>query len=256
MVKLSIIIPAHNEEKRIKETLISYTKFFNLKLKNDYELIVIPNACKDKTVELVKEFSKKHSTLKYKELIPGGKGLALVEGFKIAKGNFIGFIDADNSTSSDEFHKLMQIINGYDGAIASRWMKESIVDVKQPVLRLIAGRVFNFIVRFLLGMRFQDTQCGAKLFKNEAIKNIYPKLGITKWAFDIDLIYLMKRNNYKIKEIPIRWRDTIGSQLNIPRASFEMFLALIRLRLIYSPFSFIVKAYDLLPEFIKIHHKL
>ncbi|MEK6951728.1 MAG: dolichyl-phosphate beta-glucosyltransferase [Nanoarchaeota archaeon] len=256
MVKLSIIIPAHNEEERILKTLKDYAAFFDIKLKKNYELIVIPNACKDNTTKIVAEFSKKQHRVKYKELKEAGKGIALIEGFKIANGSLIGFVDADNSTSPKEFNKLMEAINSYDGAIASRWMKNSIVDIKQPLQRVIAGRVFNFLIRFTLGLNFHDTQCGAKLFKKEAIKKVYTKLGITKWAFDIDLLYLFKRNGYTIKEVPIKWADTISSKLKIPKASFEMFLALIRLRLIYSPLNFIVKAYDALPESIKIHHRL
>lgn len=256
MVKLSIIIPAHNEGKRITDTLKEYTLFFNSKMKGNYELFVIPNGCTDNTVKIVSDFSKKNNSVNYKELKIGGKGIALIEGFKIAQGNYIGFVDADNSTNPEEFYKLVQNISGYDGAIASRWMKDSIANIKQPIPRIIAGRVFNFLIRALLGLKFTDSQCGSKVFKKEAIKKIYPKLGITKWAFDIDLLYLMKINKYKIKEVPIKWQDTIGSQLNIPRASFEMFLALIKLRLIYSKFNFIVKAYDLLPEKIKIHHRL
>ena len=81
-------------------------------------------------------------------------------------------------------------------------------------------------------------------------------MGITKWAFDIDLLYLMKRNNFKIKEVATEWKEPGNSHLNLVKATIEMFLALMRLRLIYSPFRFVVAAYDALPEKIKIHHKL
>ncbi|MEK6934312.1 MAG: dolichyl-phosphate beta-glucosyltransferase [Nanoarchaeota archaeon] len=256
MVKLSIIIPAHNEENRIKKTLQEYIKFFNSKLKNNYEILIIPNGCTDNTVKIIKDLSKKYKTIKYKELIKGDKGLALITGFKLVNSDLIGFIDADNSTNAEEFYKLVKNINNYDCVIASRWMKNSVVNIKQPILRIVAGRVFNFLVKSLLGLMYHDTQCGAKLFKRQAIKKIYQNLGITKYAFDIDLLYLLKLNGYKIKEIPIKWSDTLGSTLNVPKASFEMFLAIIRLRLIYSNLNFIVKAYDLLPERIKIHHRL
>lgn len=255
-MKLSIIIPAHNEENRIINTLEAYTKFFDSKLKKDYELFIIPNGCEDNTIKVVSEFSKKHKSIKYKELIPGGKGKALKEGFRIVQGNIIGFVDADNSTNPEEFYKLIENIDGFSAAIASRWMKTSEVDIRQPIMRIIAGRMFNLLVRFFLGLNFYDTQCGAKIFKKEAIKKVYKNLGITKWAFDIDLLYQIKRKGYSIKEVPIRWNDTVGSSLNIPKASLEMFLAIIRLRLIYSPFAFIIRAYDLLPIRIKIHHRL
>src|SRR3989344_689235 len=135
MASLSIIIPAHNEETRIIKTLTEYTNFFDSKMKNNYELLVIPNGCTDNTIKLVSDFSKKHDSVKYKILIPGGKGIALIEGFKLAKKDIIGFTDADNSTNPKEFYKLVQNIDSHDCAIASRWMKDSVVNIKQPLPR-------------------------------------------------------------------------------------------------------------------------
>ena len=253
-MKLSIIIPAHNEEKRISKTLSSYLTFFSSKLK-DFEIIVVVNNTKDNTLKVVKSFkNKKIRCLNFKETI--GKGGAIIEGFKIGKGNYLGYVDADMSTPPESFYDLFKKINNYDGIIASRWIKGAEVFPKQSFLRRIASRSFNLMMKFLFLMPYHDTQTGAKLFKKEAVKKVIDKLDITKWAFDIDLLYNLRKNNFKIKEIPTVWHDNPGSQLKIFKAVPEMFLALIRLRLIYSRFKFIVKLYDKLPEWLKIHHKL
>lgn len=243
-MKLSIIIPAYNEETRIAKTLENYTSFFNKTLK-DYEIIVVLNGCVDNTFEIVSKISKKNKTLnvlEFKEKI--GKGSAIKQGFKIAKGDLIGFVDADSSTSPEEFLKLYNNISDYDGIIASRWMKGSVISKKQPFLRIIFGRVFNFIVNILFGFHYKDTQCGAKLFKKNAVEKIIDNIGLTKWAFDIDVLYLMKRNKFRIIEFPTTWGDSPESKLKLWKTVKQMALSVVRLRLYYSPFKFIAKAID------------
>lgn len=252
-MKLSIVIPAYNEEARIENTLNAYHPFFEKIYRNQFEIIVVMNGCKDNTLGVVKDFSNQHKQVKYlfiKE--PIGKGGAIIEGFKSAKGDLVGFTDADNSTPPESFNELIKNINGYDCIISSRWIKDAIVEPKQPLKRRIASRLFNILVRSMFGIKVRDTQCGAKLLKKEAIKKI--NIGITRWAFDVDLLYQLKRNNLNIKEIPTIWRDVYGSKLNIPKTSTEMFFALIRLRLVYSPFKGLIKVYDKMPEGLKIHH--
>ncbi len=256
MKKLSIIIPAYNEEKRIGNTLSSYLKFFSKNLK-DFEIIVVLNGCSDKTISVVKSFIKKDKRLKhlnFKDKI--GKGGAIIEGFKAAKGSLIGFVDADLSTNPDSFYDLVLKIKDHDGVIASRWIKGSRVYPKQSILRRTAGRGFNILMRSLFFMNYRDTQTGAKLFKKEVIKKVVKRLGITKWAFDVDLLYQMKKHHFNIIEIPTIWHDKPGSRLKIFKAVPEMFLGLIRLRLVYSKFKFIIDYYDKLPEWLKIHKKL
>ena len=255
-MKLSIIIPAHNEEKRISKTLEDYAFFFRKKFKKEFEIIVVLNGCIDNTLGVVKKFQKKYPSIRYLDFKQSGKGFAIIEGFKTAKGDLMGFADADGSTNAEAFNDLILKINPYDGIIASRYMKGSVVNPKQPIKRRIASRIFNFIVRVLFGLKTGDTQCGAKLFRKEAIKKMLPKLGITKWAFDVDLLYQIKRESFRTKEIPTVWKDCLGSRLNIRKATIEMFLSLARLRLIYSPFKFIVRFYDLFSNSMKIHGRM
>jgi len=250
MEKISIIIPAYNEEKRIKETLDSNLKFFKAIKKNkilDFEIIAVVNGSTDKTLEIVKELAKKNKELKYLNLKRGAKGYAVIEGFKEAlKGNsnLIGFKDADMATSPEAFYELVKKINNYDGIIASRYVKGSIIAPKPTSERIFASRIFNFMIRIILGLRFKDTQCGAKLFKRKTLEKTIPRLTFSQLAFDVEILYIMKKLGFKIKEIPTRWSDKEYSKVNFAKSGPVMFLAIVRLRILNSPFKSLIKFYD------------
>ena len=164
---ISLIIPAHNEEDRIKKTLEIYEKFLAEKRAEkeikDFEIIVVINNSKDNTKEIVERFSKKYPKIKYLDFEQGGKGFAIIEGFKEAvKGNskLIGFIDADGATPPEAFYDLIKKIKNYDGIIADRWHKKSKILPKQSLFRRFISRGYNLIVRSLFLLPFRDTQCG------------------------------------------------------------------------------------------------
>ena len=215
MPKLSIVIPAYNEEKRISKTLDEYCKFFNKIYKDNFEIRIILNGCKDNTLDVVRNTAKMYKQIKYTDIKEAiGKGGSVIEGFKQAEGELIGFVDADNSTKAEYFYDLVKNINEYDCAIASRWIEGAKVNPPQPLKRRIASRTFNALVRILFNINVYDSQCGAKLFKKQAIKEIIPSLGITRWAFDVDLLYQLKKRKRTILEIPTIWSDTLGSNLD------------------------------------------
>ena len=150
-MKLSIIMPAYNEGKRIGNTLNSYLRY---KWKYPIEIIVVLNGCTDNTLDVVKKFHK----IKYRVLKQPSKGNALITGFKLAKGDLIGYVDADNATKPYVLDKLVNSIGNYDGVIGSRYVKGAVLIKKQPLIRRILGRGFNVLVRLVLGLRFKDTQ--------------------------------------------------------------------------------------------------
>lgn len=252
MPKLSIIIPAYNEEKRIGATLEDYCTFLNGKLKEGFELYVVLNGCRDKTLEIVQTYAQRFPTVRYVNIIEAiGKGGALIEGFKVVEGDFIGFVDADGATKAVDYAELYEKIGNYDGVIASRWIKGAKIRVKQTVGRRIASRSFNVLVRILFGINIVDTQCGTKLFKKQAIKHVMNELGTTRWAFDIDLLYLLKKHGFQVIEVPAVWNDQTESKLKMHKVIPEMLLAIIRLRLMYSPFSFVVDAYNKVADLLR-----
>ena len=259
---ISIVIPAHNEEKRLGRMLESYGYFFEEKRKAkeipNFEILIVLNNCVDKTEEVVKFFSKKYPKIRYVSFKEGGKGFAIVEGFKEALKNkenkLIGFVDGDLSTPPEAFYDLIKNIGGYDGIIADRWNKKSIVTPKQSYFRRFISRCYNFIVKTLFFFPYKDTQCGAKVFKREILEGNIKKFGKSKWGFDIVLLYCLRKESHaKIKSIPTIWHDEVGSHVNLKKTPLRMFASAVRLRLSHSPFSFIVRFYRKLPENMKLH---
>lgn len=237
-MKLSIVIPAYNEEERLKKerTIEGYVSYFSKIYRKNFEIIVVLNGCNDNTLTVVKKVVKKFKQVKYldiKEAI--GKGGAVIEGFKVSTGLIIGFVDADKSTQPDAFYELVKKINGFDCVIASRYMKDSVVNPPQPFFRRIPSIVFNILIRILFGLHFKDTQCGAKVAKKEAVKRVVPQLTLKRWAFDIDLLYCLKKKGFKIIEVPTVWSEKIGTKLTF-KTPYEMFMSILKLRLNHSPF--------------------
>lgn len=255
MQRLSIIIPAHNEERRIGATLEAYTSFFDSLVKIDmldYEIIVVLNACKDKTKDVV----KKHQTARIKilEFVQAGKGFAVIEGFKDAlkrNNELVGFVDADLATPPEAFYDLITKIGNYGGAIASRYIPGSIVNPKPTIQRIIASRIFNLFIRAILFMPYRDTQCGAKLFKRKAIESVISNLSMSQWAFDVELLYHLRKKGFVIKEIPTRWSDKEYSKIHFAKAGPFMALSIVRLRLLNSPFKSFVKVYNKMFDYYK-----
>jgi glycosyltransferase involved in cell wall biosynthesis len=237
MKKLSIIIPAYNEEKRIGKTLKEYGKYFeNLKKKGklDFEIVVVINNTTDKTEEVVKDAKNKYPEIRHLNFEQGGKGFAIIQGYKNAlkrKNDLIGFVDADMSTKPNAYYELVKNIYSFDGIIASRRMKESVIE--KSLKRTIISLTFNSIVRFLFRFPYKDTQCGAKLTTRTALESIIGQLTQPDWLFDIDYLYHLKNNEFNIREFPTVWEDKEGSKItNIFKTSWEMFLGLFKLRFI------------------------
>jgi len=256
MDKVAIIMPAYNEQKRIGTTLKAYSDFFNNIVKTkifDYGIVVVINNTTDKTEEIVKKFMKINKKIVYIDLLRGGKGYAVIEGFKIALErdfDYIGFVDADMATSPEELFEIIKETKKYDGAIADRYLKNSEISPRPSVKRLIARRVFNFLIRTLLLVPFGDTQCGAKFFKREALEEVIDKLSMSQWAFDAELLYHLHNRGYKIKRVPTKWYDKEYSKINFWRAGPWMALGVVRLRLLNSRLKSFVRIYDKLIRFI------
>lgn len=261
---ISIVIPAHNEEKRIRITLENYGRF--LKEKKDkkeidnFEILVVINNTQDKTEEIVKEISKKYNEIRYLNFKEGGKGFAIIEGFKDAlkrKNQMIGFVDADMSTPPEAFYWLIKILKKEQtigGVIANRWNKRSKIRLKQTILRRIVSRGYNFLIRTLFFLPYKDTQCGAKMFRRKILEDNICKLITSNWGFDVALLFCLKKEaKAKIIDIPTIWEDKQESKLNLKKTPLTMFASLMRLRLIHSPFRFIVRIYRKLPNKLKIH---
>lgn len=244
-MKLSLVVPAYNEEARLGKMLAAYLPYFAERYGDDFELIVSVNGSTDGTEAVARALQPRHPQLRVcVDPRPIGKGGAIMAGGQLARGELIGFVDADGATPPAAFDDLVRHIGAAGLIIASRRLPGAVVHPRQPWKRRAASRVFNFLVRRFFKLRITDTQCGAKLMTAEAWRAIVPHIGLTKWAFDVDMLFKTRRARYPIAEIPTTWSDVGGSKLEIGLVSFQMFLAIARLRLLYSPFRWVVSLYD------------
>lgn len=222
---ISLVVPAYNEEKRIYTMLSQYCSYFP-----DYEIIVVCDGT-DNTPNIVKSMSESNTNIKLlhfnKRL---GKGGAIREGFNIANGEIVGFVDADESVKPSEIASMIDRLYNVDGVIASRRLNESKIIVKQPLKRRITSKSFNVLVRLMFNLPFKDTQCGAKVFKKEAIDLILDKLVANGFEFDVDLLWKLKKNGCTIVEYPIEWGHSEGSSFSLKNAP-NMLMSLIKVRL-------------------------
>ncbi|MCX7009137.1 MAG: glycosyltransferase family 2 protein [Kiritimatiellaeota bacterium] len=239
-MKLSIIIPAYNEEQRLRPALEDYLHFFLPRYGDEAEVLIVVNGSTDRTEQVARDIANGDPRIRViVEPARVGKGGAVLLGFEAARGALIGFVDADGSTPPAAFQDLVDHIGDAGAIIASRWRRDSKI-TPQPLSRRIASRLFNWWVRLLFKLPITDTQCGAKVFTAPAIREVLPLLGTTQWAFDVDLLFQLRHAGYRIKEIATVWNDKAGSRLHVFTASMEMFAALIRLRLLYSPLKWVV----------------
>ncbi len=234
---LSLIIPAYNEEKTIEKVVMNYYKLFKKK-KLDFEIILSVDGCKDRTPQIAKKLAKKHKQIKTnfsKE--KRGKGGGVFSAFPKAKGKFIGITDSDESVSPEQFYEMFSQKQNADVVIGSRWLPQS-KNIGSSLFRKFLGRGFNYYIRLLFFLPYRDTQCGSKIIKRKLIKPIQNQLRITDWAWDINLLYLLKKQEAKVMEYPITWINSDRkSKFNYKKAVLQMALSTLRLRLIYSPIS-------------------
>lgn len=213
---LSVIIPTYKEEKRVGKTLLAVDQYLS-KQKYQYEIIAVDDGSSDKTVEIVKNFQKIVKNLRVIENKENhGKGFVVTRGMLEAQGDYRLFMDADNSTSVDQVENLLPWFQeGYDVVIGSRAIKGAKIDVHQPFYKELLGKMGNKVIQVMAVPGIKDTQAGFKCFSAEAAQNIFSKITIERWGFDIEALALARKLKYKIKEVPIEWVNDSESHVKL-----------------------------------------
>ena len=227
---LSIIIPAHNEEKRLPPTLEQVFAF--LEQQNyEAEVLVIENGSTDRTYEIAQDFASQHQNLRVIRADGRGKGLAVQRGMLEARGQYRLMCDADLSMPVNEIAKfLSHADSGFDIAIASREAPGA-RRIDEPQYRHLMGRVFNLIVRILAIPGIQDTQCGFKVFRREVARDVFRLQTIDGWGFDVEMLFIARRHGYKLIEVPITWYYRPQTKISPIRDSINMVVEVLRVRL-------------------------
>jgi glycosyltransferase involved in cell wall biosynthesis len=232
---LSVVIPAYNEEGRIEPTLERVRKFLEER-GEAAEVLVVDDGSRDETPRVVEAEMTRYraSGLDLRLLGDGanhGKGAAVRTGMLAARGHVVLFSDADLSAPIEEAPKLVDPIlaGSADIAIGSRGLDKSLIGVHQSAGREYAGRFFNLLMRTVTGMPFKDTQCGFKAFRRDAARNVFSRVRIERFGFDVEVLYLARKLGYEALEVPVVWNNVEGSKVSL-MGGLNGYLDLLRVR--------------------------
>jgi len=232
-IYLSIIIPAYNEEKRIGRTLLEIDSYLTQQ-DYSYEIIVISDGAKDKTVQIVNKFTEMIKNLRIIDNKKNhGKGWVVRQGMMEAKGKYCLFMDADNATTIDHFEKMIPFFKkGYQVVIGSRDKKDAAgaeQAVAQSFFKRQLGNFGNLLIQLMVVPGVWDTQCGFKAFTNKASKDIFERCLIDRWGFDIEVLALAKKLGHRIGMIPVNWINDPSSHVGW-KGYLRTFWELLRIR--------------------------
>ncbi len=227
----SIVVPAYNEAQRISATLDKLLAYLAAQ-HWQAEVVVVNDGSHDQTAALVRDYAQRNSSVRLVEN-PGncGKGYSVRHGMTEARGDVLLFSDADLSSPIYEAPKLFAALEqGADVAIGSRWLRRELQTERQPFYRQLFGRIFNLLLRVILGLRFKDTQCGFKAFTRHAAQEIFSRQQIERWGFDPELLFLAKKMGLRVAEVPVEWAHDERSKISPLRDGIRMFLEMLTIR--------------------------
>jgi dolichyl-phosphate beta-glucosyltransferase len=230
-IRLSVVIPAYNEEKRLPKTLEAISAYL-CQRQDKSEIIVVSDGSTDQTVAVSKSFHKEQMPIRVLHNKKNrGKGASVRRGVAAAQGEWVLFSDADMSTPIVELVKLEKaMMDGADVVIASRALQGADISDHQPFYREWMGKTFNLFVQSVVLPGVKDTQCGFKLFKRDIARKIFLGSTIPGFGFDVEVLYLAKQAGARIQEVAVAWHNVLDSKVSPIRHSTQMFIDLFRVR--------------------------
>jgi len=237
-VGVSVIVPAWNEETRIRAALTRYVEVLR-SLGMPYEIIVVIDGVqKDRTADIVREMAPSGvRLLEFPQRLY--KGGAVLRGLKVGQYSIVGYLDADSPISSEDIVKLIRATDSCDAAIGSRRLPDSVGTGHRPTSRAVFRVGFNSLTRAVLGLPLSDTQCGAKFFRKERLDQILPAVRLHGWAFDAALLFNLRKGGGTIKEFPVAWNHDPGSKLPLAEQVPVMLMSVFFIRIL--SFKFVQK---------------
>ena len=230
---LSLVFPAYNEEKRLSPALEKAVNYFS-SLNIKYEIIIVNDGSRDKTLDLIKNEIIKYANLENLKNRPeiigvsypknGGKGFAVKTGMQYVRGKYVLMLDSDGATDIRDYQTLFDEVKNEEYCLAIGSRKVIAEKAERVWYRNIMGIINNFIIRGCIGIKgIKDTQCGFKLFTRKAARDIVRNTHLVRWAFDVDMLYICQYLGIKIIEVPVNWKEIPGSKLVLLPATVSFF---------------------------------
>lgn len=216
-MNLSVVIPAYNEAKRIGVTLQATCAWLAKHGHSDAEVIVVDNRSSDATADVVRSYMHQWRTIRLVHEKRPGKGYAVATGMLFATGRVRLFMDADNSTTIDHLAKMEPFLDqGYDVVIGSLAVPGARIleGGGEPLWRVILGKLGNLWIQLWAVPGVHDTQRGFKVFTARAAQDIFPRLTVFGWGFDVEMLAVARARGYRIREVPVIWSNPPGSKVN------------------------------------------
>ena len=218
MIPLSIVIPAYNEARRLPATLDRLLHFLAQQHPSAFEILVVDDGSRDETAAVVKDYMARHPSISLLQYQGNrGKGYAVRHGMLKARGLWILSTDADLSAPIEDLPALQAAAQraGARVAIGSRAIERSLVTVHQSFFREFSGRVFNLILKMIVGLPYKDTQCGFKLFEAAAAREIFSRQLLDGFSFDVEDLAIAKVRGIPVVEVPVRWSNVEGTKVTL-----------------------------------------
>lgn len=237
-MKISVVIPAYNEEKNLKKGVLDQVGDYFKKNKFEYEILIVDDGSKDSTKEIVKKYITKDKNFKLIENSHGGKAIAVMTGMLEASGQIVLFTDMDQATPINQMDKFLpKFETGYDIVIGSRQGRQG-----APLVRKLAAWGFSLLRGIILGLPFVDTQCGFKAFDQVVVKRIIPRIkrewgvvhfkgGAVNAGFDVELLYLAKKYGFKIAEVGVEWNYVDTERVQVIKDAAAAIYDMLRIRI-------------------------
>lgn len=223
LIDLSIIIPAYNEEKRISLTLKKTCDFLEQRCWS-YELIIVDDGSRDRTVRVIEELAAARDEIKViRNDRNRGKGFSVRCGLEVARGRFIGYMDADYKTDVKALDDVMSYLeNNSKVVIGDRTLKNTEIVAARSLLREIGSKAFKTLLSFLMGVRdFEDTQCGFKFFCGKVMRKAFSVQKVDGYMFDVEILLILTRMGYEVRKLPVEWSYDADSRFNVISGSLK-----------------------------------
>jgi dolichyl-phosphate beta-glucosyltransferase len=228
---LSVVIPAYNEESRISQTIRDTIEYCRARSR-EFELIVVDDGSRDATTSLVRSLAEESPEIRLIRLAANhGKGYAVRAGVINSVGRRVLFADADGATPICEIERLeVAIAEGADVAVGSRALRAQGIQVQAKMYRHMIGRTFHQLVEWLADAGVKDTQCGFKLFRSSVAQDLFSRMRMNGFSFDVEVLVMARRRGYMVSEVPVNWTHQPGSKVRLTLDSLRMARDLFRIR--------------------------
>ncbi len=234
MTKIDVVIPVYNEEKALPWCINTLHWFLGENVTDSWTIVIADNGSIDKTMEVATALIRKYDRLRVVHLDQKGRGRALRKLMLESDADVITYMDVDLSTGLDAFVPMVNALQeGYGIAMGSRLMPGA--KVQRSIKREITSRVYNLCIKLMFRVSFYDAQCGFKAIRRDVAQRLVPLVENQNWFFDTELLLLATRAGYRIKEIPVDWREDPGTTVNVAKTAKEDLKGLWRVRFHPSP---------------------